>query len=305
MAAFDPANAVTKSALKTSKAVPELWEDEIVATYKANLVMAKLVKRVSVVGKKGDVVHFPGFTRSAASAKAAASPVTLITHTGTGVSINLDQHWHYARLIDDLAKIQGIASMRRIYTDDAGYALAKRVDDHLMSLTSSWQGGAGTATWDKAVIAGDGDTLYTSATPNANAITDAGLRKMIQKLDDADVPMDGRSLVIPPVARNTMLGINRFTEEAFRGDGETLKTGKFGTVYGLNVYVTSVCPTATGGARIGAIFHRDALVLCEQQRPRVQTSYQLQHLADLLVADMVYGAGEFRDNAGIAIAFAA
>jgi hypothetical protein len=63
---------------------------------------------------------------------------------------------------------------------------------------------------------------------NAAAIADAGIRKAIQILDDNDVPMEGRSLVVPPVARNSMLGIARFTEQAFKGNGTTLINGEFG-----------------------------------------------------------------------------
>lgn len=301
---LNPANAVTKAALDASRFVPELWQDEVIATYKKNLVMANLIRRVSVVGKKGDVVHFPGFTRAAANAKAAASSVTLIQHTGTPVSVNLDQHWEYSRHIEDIAVLQSINSMRGIYTEDGGYALARRVDTHLLNLTALWDGGDGSTAWNRARIAGDGNTLFNGT--NANAVTDAGIRRLIQRLDDEDVPLSNRSLVVPPVARNTMLGIARFTEEAFRGDGNALKTGKFGHIYGMEVYITSQCPVAAGaqGARIGGIFHRDALVLCEQQKPRVQVQYKLEHLATLLVVDMVYGANEYRDNAGIAIAFA-
>lgn len=306
MATFDNTNYVSKSALDTSKFVPEIWSDEIVATYKKNLVMANLVKKFSVVGKKGDVVHFPGFTRAAASAKSAGAQVTLIAHTGTGVDVNLNQHWEYSRLIEDIAKVQSNNSMRGVYTEDGGYALARVVDDYLHDLTSKWKGGAGTAAWDKAVIGSDGSTLYTGT--NEAAITDAAIRKVIQTLDDADVPMSNRNLVIPPVARNTLMGLARFTEQAFVGEGgsaNVIRNGRLGNIYGVEVYVTSHCPTATGDARIAALFHRDALILCEQMKPRVQTQYKQEFLADLLTADCVFGAEEFRDDAGVAIAVTA
>lgn len=306
MATFDSANGVTKSALDTSKFVPELWMDEIVATYKVSLVMANLVKKASVVGKKGDVVHFPGFTRGAATAKSSLGQVTLQAHTGTAIDVNLDQHWEYSRLIEDIAALQSNNSMRGVYTEDAGYSLAKVVDDYLLDLTSKWQGGAGTAAWDKAVIGSDGSTLYTGS--NEAAITDAAIRRVIQTLDDANVPMQNRFLVIPPVARNTLMGLARFTEQAFVGEGgssNVIRNGRLGNVYGVEIYVTSHCPTATGDARIAALFHKDALILCEQQKPRVQTQYKQEFLSTLITADTVFGANEFRDNAGVAIALTA
>jgi N4-gp56 family major capsid protein len=300
MATFDSTNGVTKSALDTSKFVPEIWADEIIATYKKSLVMANLVKKFSVVGKKGDAVNFPGFTRGAASAKSSLAQVTLQAHAGTGVSVSLNQHWEYSRLIEDIAAVQSNNSMRGVYTEDGGYALASVVDDYLWDLMSKWQSGAGTAAFDKAVIGTDGSTLYTGA--NEAAITDAAIRKVTQTLDDADVPMTNRSFAIPPVAKNTLMGLARFTEQAFVGNGSAIQTGKIGDIYGMPVYVSTMSPVATGAARIAAIFHRDALVLCEQQKPRVQTQYKQEFLSTLLTADCVFGAEEFRDNAGVAIA---
>ena len=303
---FSPTNGVTKAALATSEFVPEIWQDEIVATYKKSLVMANLVKRVSCVGKKGDIVHFPGFTRGSASSKGSLAQVTLQAHTGTAIAVNLDQHWEYSRLIEDIAVLQSNNSMRGVYTEDAGYALATVVDSALFTKTQLWQGGSASATWAKAKIGSDGSTDYTGS--NEAAITDAAIRKLIQTLDDADIPMDNRYLVLPPVARNTLMGLARFTEQAFVGEGgssNTIRNGRLGNVYGVEIYVTSACPTATGDARIGAIFHKDALILCEQQKPRVQTQYKQEYLADLLTADTVFGCNEFRDAAGIAIAVAA
>jgi len=34
--------------------IPELWSNEVIADYKANLVMGNLVRKVSHKGKKGD-----------------------------------------------------------------------------------------------------------------------------------------------------------------------------------------------------------------------------------------------------------
>ena len=46
---------------------------------------------------------------------------------------------------------------------------------------------------------------------------------------------DGRSLVIPPIAANDLLGINRFTEQQYIGSGDAIKTGKIGMIYGVDV----------------------------------------------------------------------
>ena len=268
--------------------------------------MANLVSKMSFKGKKGDTLHIPKPTRGVAAAKAASTQVTLQAATETEVQVLVNKHYEYSRLIEDITEVQALASMRKFYTSDAGYALSKQVDTHLLQLGRNVNGGAGVIAYEKAVIASDGATLYTGS--NEAAITDAGIRAVIQKLDDADVPMDGRSLVLPPVARNTMMGLARFTEQAFVGEvggGNTIRNGKIGDVYGVGVYVTTNCETATGAARIGMMFHKDAFVLAEQMGVRSQTQYKQEYLGTLFTSDMLYGTAELRDEAAVAIALAA
>ena len=289
--------------------IPELWSDEIIAAYKQNLVMANLVSKMSFKGKKGDTLHIPKPTRGAASEKAASTQVILQAATETEVQVLVNNHYEYSRLIEDITETQALASLRKFFTGDAGYALAKQVDTDLIQLGRNAQNGAGAAgtiAYEYAVIAGDGSTLYTGG--NESAITDAGLRKVIQTLDDADVPMDGRCLVLPPVARNVMMGLARFTEQAFVGEvggGNTIRNGEIGNVYGVKVYVSTNCETATGAARIGMMFHKDAFVLAEQLGVRSQTQYKQEYLGTLFTSDMLYGVKELRDEAAVAIAMSA
>ena len=286
--------------------IPELWSDEIIAAYKQNLVMANLVSKMSFKGKKGDTLHIPKPTRGAASLKAASNQVTLQAATESEVQVLVNKHYEYSRLIEDITEVQALASLRKFYTGDAGYALAKQVDTDLLQLGRGVQGGNGTIAYDKAVIASDGATLYTGT--NEAAITDAGIRRIIQTLDDADVPMDGRVLVLPPVARNVMMGLARFTEQAFVGDvggSNTIRNGEIGNVYGVKVYVSTNCETATGDARIGMMFHKDAFVLAEQMGVRSQTQYKQEYLGTLFTSDMLYGVKELRDEAAVAIAMPA
>jgi N4-gp56 family major capsid protein len=286
--------------------IPELWSDEIIAAYKQNLVMANLVSKMSFKGKKGDTLHIPKPTRGNAAVKAAATAVTIQADAETEIQVLVNKHYEYSRFIEDITETQALSSLRQFYTADAGYALARQVDTDLIQLGRNSQGGDGTIAYDKAVIASDGTTLYTGS--NEAAITDAGIRKVIQTLDDADVPMDNRCLVLPPVARNVMMGLARFTEQAFVGDvgsNNTIRNGQIGNVYGVKVYVSTNCETATGDARIGMMFHKDAFVLAEQMGVRAQTQYKQDFLATLFTSDMLYGVKELRDEAAVAIAMAA
>jgi N4-gp56 family major capsid protein len=296
-------NNVVQSTVNTAGFIPEVWSDEIIAAYKKNLVAANLFKKMSMKGKKGDVMHFPSPARGSAAVKTASSQVTLIAESGTEKTVTINQHYEYSRLIEDFAEVQALSSLRRFYTDDAGYALATRIDTSLIQLGRGAQGGAGTAAYDKAYLAGDGSTLYVDGTNVGTALTDAGLRRAIQRLDDSDVPMDGRFLIVPPATRNTMMGLARFTEQAFIGDGATIRNGQIGDVYGVKVFVTTNADTATTTTtRVALLAHPEAFVLVDQLGVRVQTQYKQEYLGTLLTADTLFGVGELRDTSAVALA---
>jgi len=296
-------NNVVQSTVNTAGFIPEVWSDEIIAAYKKNLVAANLFKKMSMKGKKGDVMHFPSPARGSAAVKTASSQVTLIAESGTEKTVTINQHYEYSRLIEDFAEVQALSSLRRFYTDDAGYALATRIDTSLIELGRGAQGGSGTAAYNRAYLAGDGSTLYVDGTNVGTALTDAGLRRAIQRLDDQDVPMDGRFLIVPPSTRNTMMGLARFTEQAFVGDGGTIRNGQIGDVYGVKVFVTTNADTATTTTtRVALLAHPEAFVLVDQLGVRVQTQYKQEYLGTLLTADTLYGVGELRDTSAVALA---
>jgi N4-gp56 family major capsid protein len=302
-------NHVTKTT--ADKFIPEIWSDEIIAAYKANLVAANLFSKMSFKGKKGDTLHIPKPTRGSASAKAASSQVTLIAATESEVQVLINKHYEYSRLIEDIVETQALSSLRRFYTDDAGYALATQVDTDLIQLGRAV--GTGTAystaaASTNAFIGSTGATVYNSSTSNAAALGDAGIRRSIQRLDDNDVPMSDRFLIVPPTTRNTLMGLARFTEQSFTGEaagGNTIRNGQIGDVYGVKVYVSTNADTAAGNSatdRICLLAHKDAFVLAEQMGVRSQTQYKQEYLGTLFTSDMLYGVAELRDSSAVALA---
>ena len=294
--------------------IPELWSDEIIAAYKKNLVLANLVNKMPMVGKKGDTLHIPKPTRGTANAKSADTAVTIIANTESEVQIAVDKHYEYSRLIEDIVEVQALDSLRRFYTDDAGYALAKQVDDDLFTLAKSLGDGDGSDYTHSAsfyVDGANGLAAYAVDTVAATDVfTDLAFRELIQKMDDADTPMDGRVLVIPPSARRDILGIDRYNSSDFV-DGRGVQNGLIGSLYGVDVYVTSNCPVVEAAGdntasavdtRAAILAHRDTMVLAEQLAVRSQTQYKQEYLADLFTADTLYGIQTLRPETGFVLA---
>ena len=297
MAYPTPAVTVTTA----DKFIPDIWSDEIVAAYKKNLVLANLVMKMNFKGKKGDTVHIPAPTRGSASAKAAETAVTLIAATESEVTVSINKHYEYSRLIEDIVEAQALNSMRQFYTADAGYALARQVDTDLVRLGRVANGGTAGARYDTAYIGGDGTTTFdytaNTNTGNASALTDAAIRRTIQRLDDNDTPMDNRFFIIPPSSRNTLMGLARYTEQAFVGTGDAIRTGEIGNLYGIPVFTSSNADTGAGNSttdRICLMGHKDSMVLVEQIGIRSQTQYKQDYLATLFTSDTLYGVAALR-----------
>jgi N4-gp56 family major capsid protein len=302
--------------------IPEIWSDEVIAAYKKTLKMAPLVKRMTMKGKKGDVIHVPKPIRGAAAAKAEATAVTIQANLESELTITINRHFEYSRLIEDIVDVQALSSLRRFYTEDAGYSLARQVDTDLFNVGTGFGNGTlnlapgvtGTA-WENSNVwfnnEGTTPTVYTDDTVvAADVFTDAFFRFMIKKMDDADVPMDGRCFIIPPTLRSTIMGEARYVSSDFR-DPKTVQTGLIGSVYGIDIYVSSNCPVIENAAsnsvstidtRGAFLMHKEAIVLAEQMSVRSQTQYKQEYLSTLYTADTLYGVQAFRPEAGFVLA---
>jgi len=305
---------VNKTAAATF--IPEIWSDEVIAAYQKNLKMAPLVKKLPMTGKKGDVIHIPKPIRGAASAKVADTAVNIQANVEGELQVSVDRHFEYSRFIEDIVEVQALNSLRQFYTEDAGYQLALKVDTDLMNAGTGFGNGTldlaapSGADWvnsnsyyfDAASGGGTPLTTFAASTVAAGDVfTDAGFRQAIQLLDDADVPMDGRCIIVPPVVRNTIMGTERFSSSDFVS-GQTVNTGLIGNLYGVDVYVSSNCPTLESNVRGCILMQKDALVHAEQMTVRSQTQYKQEYLSTLYTADTLYGVQVYRPEAGLVLA---
>lgn len=326
------------------KWIAEQWEDNIVATYRGSSVMRNLIEVNQHSKGKGDVIHRPNPARATASSKAASTAVTYTADTAGEVTISINKQYYVARFYERIADYLSLNGMMPFYTKDAGQALAERVDAELHKVMATMQGGSiagATNLFEKGVIGGDGSTNFSGASSgNGTALTDAGLRRAIQTLEDQNVNIMECALVVPPVVGNTFRGTSRFTEQAFVGNGDAIRTGRISNLYGVEVYQSSLCPwihcnsvtgtqsvtftsTAPTGAsfaddfgltvdwntstptdtkyRACALVHKDAIALYEAGKINVREQYMTEYIGTSVVSDAIFGCGEIRDYAALSI----
>lgn len=282
--------------------------------------MGNLVKKMPMAGKKGDTIHIPKPVRGDVSQKVEATAVTIQANTASELVVNIDQHWEYSMLIEDITDVQALSSMRRFYTDDAGYALARKVDSDLFALgTGLGDGGAfviaNTPTdWvHSACFYNDAGTTFSPYAEDtlvaADVFSDSAFRAMCEQLDEQDNPMDNRNWVVCPNLKKQLLAIDRYVSTDFVND-KPVSSGYVGNVYGVDIYVSTNVPIiettaqnlAGGQVRGNIMFHKDAFVFAEQVGVRTQTQYKQEYLADLFTADTLYGLQVYRPEGGVVLA---
>lgn len=297
-------NAVDATALSGStdsdhKFIPEIWKDEVIAARENNLTHAKLFRRLSHVGKKGDILHLPTISNLAATTKGEHTAVTLVASSESDNQIPLDTHKEVSMLYEDFGGVQESYAIRGEYTKKAGYALGKVIDSSVHALIESISNSSPDH-W----IEGDGTDANKSA-PAVVALTKAGVITAIKLLDKADVPGNPgqRFLIIMPDAKASLLAIDDFTIYSEFGVRPTpLVTGVWGQIMGVEVYMTNnYHNTTTNTIGCCVMGHEDAIVSAIQLDVRVQAQYMLDYLGTLVVSDVIYGVQILRDDHAVCI----
>jgi hypothetical protein len=94
------------------------------------------------------------------------------------------------------------------------------------------------------------------------------------------------------------LGVSNYISTDFV-TGKPVETGSIGSLYGVDIYVTTNLPTVNTDEKGSLLMHKDAIVFVEQLGVRVQTQYKQEFLADLMTADTLYGTETYRPECGV------
>ena len=257
--------------------IPELWRDAILDYAERKFQIKNQVSDFSsMLAGGGDILHIPKVTEETAAAKSAGSAVTYTNNTDGKIDLTVDQHHYEAKRIEDIVKVQESADLFNAYARSMGYALAKKVENYLAV---------------DVIQAATGNDVTLSAD---NTMTTALLRSGLQKMLDAGHDYtDGDTWFYgSPAAYMSMLSLGDFAEAQKRGDGANpLVKGQVVMAYGMPVLASTDWDDDGGtGDESASIFKRESIYFAQQIAPRVQSSYDIDHLATSVVADVLFGA---------------
>lgn len=217
--------------------IPEIWNARLLYALEKAHVATNLVNRnyEGEISNHGDTVHIN--TIGAITVKSYTkntdidAPETLTT---TDQTLVIDQAKYFNFQVDDVDKVQAAGELVDTAMGRAAYALADVSDAYLLGVIA-----AGAAA---------GNTIGSTAAPVALTASNVyeNIVKLKTKLDKANVPNTGRTIVVPPDVHSLLLLDDRFAKSTATAGQEALINGLVGRIAGFDVYMSNNVKTGTG-----------------------------------------------------------
>ncbi len=217
--------------------IPEVWNATLLTTLEKRYVFAQggVINRdyEGDISQYGDTVHIGTLTDPTiddyVKNTTVINPATLVT---TDQTLLIDKVKYFAFEVDDVDARQ---------VRDGGQLLSKaavRAASKLADAADTFLAGLMTA--------GAGNVL-TALDITTTDIGYKTVRRLRLALDKANVPTEGRFLIVSPEFYSVLLGDNRFIDASRYGSTTPIRNGEVGSILGFAVMVSNNIPAGTAG----------------------------------------------------------
>jgi len=249
--------------------IPEIWANDILVALRKNMVYGSLVNRdyQGEISAKGDTVRI-----------SAVGTVTIGTYTkNTDIAdaetlsdaqtvLTITQSPYFNFQLDDIDNVQMFPKILAAAMEEASYKLKDAADLYIAGL----YGGASAS--NKI-----GDDI-TPKIPNNTAGDAQNVYKLMLdcalKLDEANVPTEGRWIVVPPWLYAKLLLEGTFVDASKSGSTAALRQGEVGQICGFTVFKSNNVPN-TDGALYKILFGNNRALTYAEQISKIET-YRLE-----------------------------
>ena len=304
--------------------VPEMWGEAILDSFQKNTVMTGVGTDLSSMAGAGDVINLPHVGVPIVKAVSQNSETIAMdvsgTDTATTTQLKFDEHYVAPLWIPDAVKVQSSYDLFNLYSNQLGYAIARTVDNYLMSTVANALSSA----------IGSGDGVNANSTMNvevAASLTPANLSTLMSLIIGETGNTDGWTIVLGKTAYGALANSSNFGNAFTQGVAgaplgqDFASTGVVGQLLGMPVIASNSVfldagavaasagniekgitkawtgfDTGSSGADTddddllrGFAIHNSALYFGIQSQ-NVKQSYQHTYMSDLVSADVLYGA---------------
>ena len=259
--------------------IPAIWEARLLEHLDKTLVYGNLVNRdyEGDIQQQGDTVKINQIGDITINDYDKSTGIKVEDLDSTQTTLTIDQRKYFAFTVDDLDAVQANVLLVDNAMQRASYGLRDAVDRYIAGLYAGAGVVDGLGT-DETPIA------ITSATKAYEALVDTKTA-----LDEANVPSDGRFVVVPPTFYGYLLKDNRFVAAGTQKTDQVLQTGYIGDAAGFHIYQSNNVLN-TDGAKYKVFAGTSAAVTFAQQLLRTEANRSETKFADIVRGQLVFGA---------------
>lgn len=274
--------------------VPQVWAAELlVALEKAHVfAQAGVVNRdyEGQISQFGDTVHVTSISDPTIGTYTANSTsITPEELTDARRTLTIDQAKYFAFRVDDIDRRQARGDVIQQAIRRAGYKLRDVVDTYIAGLYTSVPSASQLGT-----------VAVTTGTPTA--AYDSVLVPLKTKLDEANVPTEGRWIVVPPWFEGRLLLDGRFVKANESADPNALRNGEIGRAAGFTILKSNNVVNVTGDD-YAIIAGTDLAISYAEQISQVEAYRDPNTFSDVVRGLHLWGAKVMRPE-GLASAVA-
>lgn len=268
--------------MSVNRFIPEIWSALLLQSLKKTHVYASLCNRnyEGDIQAAGDTVRITSISRPTIKDYERNTDIEYEELTDAQRTLPIDQEKYWAFTLDDVDKAQARGDVTPTAMLESAYGLRDVADRFVAGLYTG-------------VNSANNLGTRTPTTPGDayDTLVDLGV-----KLDEADVPEDGRWVTVPPAFHGLLQKDPRFTSLADSGTTATLRNGLVGEAANFRIHKTNNAPRPTGNQRVITAGHPIAMTFAEQI---VQTEAfrSQQRFADAVRGLHVYGGKLLRPEA--------
>ncbi|RSN65425.1 P22 coat protein - protein 5 domain protein [Amycolatopsis sp. WAC 04182] len=217
---------------------PEIWSAQLLVALRKALVYAApgVVNRdyEGEIREAGDTVRITSISDPTIGTYAANTTVITPEELNDAQrTLVVDQAKYFAFYVDDVDARQAKGNVIPEAMSRAAYKIADQVDQYVAAFYTGVNAANALGTIPVA-----------AATPTA--FYDNVLVPLSVKLDEANVPTEGRYCIIPPWLHGRALRDDRFVRADASGTTEALRNGVIGTAAGFSIRKSNNVPLVTG-----------------------------------------------------------
>lgn len=263
--------------------IPTIWEARLLAHLDKALVYGNLCNRdyEGDIRNYGDTVKINQIGNVEVKDYTKGTPITVDEIDGTPTELHIDQQKYFAFHVDDVDAAQANVNLVDGAMARASYALRDVIDQYIASFHKS-----------------AGVKIGSSTTPISITTADAAYGNLVDlkgALDDANVPSEGRWVVVPSWFYGLMLKNNRFVAAGTTKTDAVLGNGYIGSAAGFNIYQSNNIPS-TSGAKYKILAGNNTGISFAQQLIKTEALRESSSFSDLVRGLCVYGAQVVQPN---------